>query len=309
MVRILPNTTRPIGIACCVAVLLFFSVAAHAQLESQLSAYTGRNASGYLAPLVGAFGADMNAGLFHTARIPRGGFHLGLEFRVMSVFFTDGDPTFLAVTEGDFLPETTAEAPTVVGSKKAVIVEGQGGTKFAFPGGLDLNSFSMAAPQLRIGSLYGTEALIRYSMFNTGKTELGRLIAYGFGFRHSITQHFGQNMPVDMALFFFWQRLSLGKNERGDNLVAARALAAGLHVSKKIVHLEPYLGISYEGFSIDAHYYNGVEGDTIDLSFDSGDDIYLTLGFSFNAAFMSASGEYNFGDQDALSFGIAFHYH
>lgn len=278
-----------------------------AQVENRLAAYTGRNASGYLEPLVDAFGTVLNSGLFHSAHIQENGFHVSVEARYMSVFFGDGDRTFAAVTEHGFQPEQTAKAPTVVGAKKAVYVEGEGGTRFAFPGGFDLGSFSFAVPQLRVGTLYGTEAVLRLLFLNLGTSDLGSLNLYGFGLRHSISQHVQIDLPVDMSVGLFWQRFSVGKNKGGDELLEANAFSFGVHVSKRLERMEPYAGFSYDRFSMAVDYQAESENsaDAIDLSFDSNEDLHAALGVSYNLAFMTVQCEYNIASQTALSFGFS----
>ena len=51
-------------IGCAGLILLPAASPSFSQIEDQLSAYTGRNATGYLQPLADAFGADLNDGLF-----------------------------------------------------------------------------------------------------------------------------------------------------------------------------------------------------------------------------------------------------
>jgi hypothetical protein len=303
----------------CAALILILAspVSAQLMLEQQLSAYTGKNGSAYVAPLVDAFSANLNSGLYHSAYIPRAGLRLGLEFRFMSVFFTDKDRTFFATTEGNFRPEQTVEVPTVVGPEGAVYVEGEGSTRYAFPGGFDLDSFSFIVPQLRIGASFGTEMLVRYNAFNPGNAGFGALNLYGFGLQHSISQHHGARIPVDLAVGLFWQRFSMGRNERGDDLVLAEAFTAGLQVSKRIGELEPYASIAYNAFSMDVEYVARIihiidetlEYDDVKFSYNSSENYHFTLGISFHLAFLAAHGEYNIGGQNALSFGLAFQYH
>jgi len=295
--------------ALCIVVLLILTAPVSAQLRDQLSAYTGLNASGYVEPLVDAFAADLSAGLFHSAEIPKGGFQLELEILFMSVVFSDQDRTFRAVTEGGFYPESEMDAPTVIGQREAVFVDGDGGTKYAFPGGFDVGALSLAVPQLRIGSLYGTEALIRFALYYTGGAGVSKPTLYGFGGRHSVSQHFGAGFPIEMAVSAFWQRFSVGDNERSDdNLVTSDALSVGLHMSKQFGAFEPYTGVSYESFSTRVFYEGDSPDDVIDITFDSDNHTRLTLGLSLNVAFMTAHGEYNLGGQDSFAVGLALHH-
>ena len=56
------------GIWSAVLILLLASPLS-AQIEDHLSAYTGRNAEGYLDPLVSAMGTCLNGGLFRSGDI------------------------------------------------------------------------------------------------------------------------------------------------------------------------------------------------------------------------------------------------
>jgi hypothetical protein len=278
-----------------------------AQIEDQLSSYTGANGEGYLQPLADAFEADLNDGLFHSAHIPVMGLNVSLEFRVMAVMFGDDDRTFNAVTEGGFVPEQTVQAPTVVGSGDAKIVTGDGGTQFAFPGGFNLNSFAIAVPQLRVGSIRGTQALIRYFAMNTGDVELGNISLIGIGVRHSISQYLAPLFPVDIAGGFFWQSFSLGENSLGDDLISTSAFSIGVQASKRFVVLEPYGGLSLDTFSMDVKYESDALGstNTIDLDFGSSTNLHLTLGLGLNFTYAKGFFEYNVAGQNSFSFGIA----
>jgi hypothetical protein len=296
------------------AMFLFQAIPAQAQLEENLSAYTGRNAEGYFSPLVDAFAADLTAGTFHSAYIPRRGLHLSLELRAMSVYFSDDERTFMATTEGLFVPETTTEAPTVVGSSDVLWIEGNAGTHYAFPSGFDIRSFSTLVPQLRVGAVYGTEAVFRYAYFDAGNALLGdlRFDLYGVGLRHSVSQYMN-DFPIDVALSWFYQRFTLGERERSDDLVSAKTLSIGLQVSKRFKMLEPYAGLAYDRFSLDASYERE-PGDQVDLSFGWDDILQLTLGLSFDLAFLNVHGEYNILEdhfsvrQSAFSVGVALQY-
>ncbi len=294
---------RHLVVLGCALVLAAAVVPAAAQIEDQLSAYTGANAEGYLEPLALAMGSNLNSGLFYSAYIPVEGFHIALEFPVMSVIFGDDDATFTAVTEDGFTPETEAEVSTVVGPGDGVIVENVDlGTAFAFPGGLDLNSFSLSAPQIRIGSVKGTEAVLRGFSLDVGDAEVGNLGLVGIGLRHSISQYM-TDPPVDIAGGFMYQSFTLG-----DELIDATAFSIGVQVSKRIPSgfalIEPYGGLSYDMFSMDVSYE--FDGEPITLEYDSISGVHLTLGLHAQAGFLSLFGEYNLAEQSGIGFGMAF---
>lgn len=293
-------------LACvgCVFAVVVMAVPAAAQIEDQLSAYTGPNAEGYLEPLALAMGADLNSGLFYSAHIPVSGLHVRLETPIMVAIFSDDARTFSATTEGWFEPTTTVDAPTVVGSGEAYIVENVGaGTAFAFPGGFDLNAFALGVPQIRIGSFKGTEAVIRYFSLDIGDAEIGDLSLYGFGLRHSISQYL-VGVPVDLAGGFMYQKFDLG-----EDLIDATAFSFGVQASKRFplvfLELEPYAGLSFDTFQMDVSY-DDIDDMPIDLSFDASSTAHLTLGLHARAAFVSLYGEYNVASQSGYAFGLGF---
>ena len=275
-----------------------------AQIEDQLSAYTGKNATGYLQPLVDAIGANLNSGIFRSASIPKIGVNIRLEVQVMGVIFSDDDKTFNAITERGFIPEQSYPlAPTVVGSTKAAYFYKGGGTA-VFPGGLDLHSLALAVPQLRIGAFYGTEAIFRYFSINAGDTDIGDIGLFGFGLRHSISQYLGPKLPVDLAAGFFWQKFTLG-----EDLISSNAFSVGVQASKRFARfLVPYSGLSYDTFSMDVSYKNEAEDLDIDLNFDRMSTMRLTIGLLVNFPGLNVFGEYGIASQSSFSFGVAFGY-
>jgi len=297
---------RALAAVVLAAVIVAAGSPAAAQIGDQLSAYTGVNAKGYLNPLVDAIGTNLNGGLFHTARIPVSGFHISLETPVVAVLFADDEATFDAVTENGFSPEQTVDAPTIVGTGEAVIVTGDEGTSFAFPGGFDLNSFALAVPQLRIGSYMGTEALVRYIAINTGDVEIGDISLIGFGLRHNINQYFGEDFPVDLAGGFFWQSFKMG-----DDLLEANAMSFGVQASKRYgttAAIEPYLGLSLDSFGMDVSYESESSGEPeqVDFSFESETSARLTLGLSMSYSVVNVNAEYTVAGQNGFAFGLSF---
>ena len=288
-----------------------------AQIEGQLSAYTGQNATGYLQPFASAFGADLNSGIFRTASIPKMEPKIRLELQVMSVIFGDDDRTFRAVTERGFTPETYAYAPTIVGSGKALIVEGPDGTAFAFPGGLDLHSFALAAPQLRAGGLFGTEVILRYFALNVGGSDdaessdsgLGKISLFGIGLKHSVSQYLPPGIPVDLSAGFFWQSFGLGENKKGDKLISSKTFSIGVQASKKMARFyEPYAGVSYDTHSMNVSYESEATGSTttVDIDFEKDSSLHLTLGFMFEFPVVKAFAEYNVAGMNSFAFGLGF---
>ncbi len=193
-------------------------------VQNQISVYTGDNAVGYLQPLANAIGATLNSAFGYSAYIPKTSFHISLEAPVMGVFFDEDDDIFQATTESGFDPTTTVEVPTVVGPGEAVVVTGTGGAQFAFPGGLQLNSFGLVVPQLRLSSLAGTEAVIRWVAYDQGDADVGKIDMFGIGGRHSISQYLGENPTLDLAVGLLYQTFEVGESDFGNPFVESSAL-------------------------------------------------------------------------------------
>lgn len=291
--------------AAIAAIALLVASPLPAQIEDHLAAYTGENAAGYLDPLAGAIGTSLGAGLFRGAAIPKTGFNIALEFPIVGLYFSDDDGTFRATTEGDFIPKQTVRAPTVVGPTEAVLVDGDGGTHFAFPGGFDVGSFAVAAPQLRIGSVFGTEALVRFFAAKIGDSELGNVMLFGFGAQHSISQYLPPDPPVDLAAGFFWQRFTLGENERGGDLMKTGTWSIGVQASRTFAAATPYTGLSYNAYSLDVSYESetGGEAETIELSFDE-DYVQWTIGVELDLSILDLFAEYNVASRSSFAFGL-----
>jgi hypothetical protein len=275
---------------------------ATAQLEDNLAAYPDNMAEGYLKPLQEAFGQTLNSNWFTTAYIPPSGLHARLDLKAMSVLFGDDDDTFQATTGGDFSPEQTVDASTVVGPGDAVAVTGDGGTVFVFPGGFDLNSFTLGVPQLTIGAIAGTEALIRFFSLDTGDSEIGDISFIGIGVRHSISQYMVMP-PLDLAASITYQKLDVG-----EDLLNAKAFSLGVQGSKNFGTFTPYGGLSYDTISMDAHYeYDGAtEIEEIDLNMEKESSLHATLGFELllGPVHLNLSGD--LAKRSGLSAGFGF---
>ena len=278
-------------------------------VQNQISVYTGPNAEGYLQPLANAFGAALNSSFGYSAYIPRTSFHLSLETPVMGIFFEDEDRFFTATTESGFQPETAVEdAPTVVGPGQARVISGSGGASFAFPGGLDLNSFGLVVPQLRVSSLAGTEAVIRWLAYESGDADIGKIDLFGLGGRHSVSQYMGETPPLDLAVGVFWQSFKVGENDSGGDFVSSDALSLQLQASKRapmgFLTFEPYAGVAWEKLDLDLAY-DDTNGDPVGVAMEAGNDLRFTVGAGFNFVAGHLWADYSFADTSNFTFGLA----
>jgi hypothetical protein len=281
---------------------------AGAQVDDRLEAYTGRNATGYMAPLVDGFRSNLNSGLFHSARVPTGGFYVGLEFVGTATLFGEDSRTFMATTEGDFEPEITTEAPTVVGDTEAVYVTGDSALTFVFPGGFDVDNMILSCPQLRVGSWKGTEVVGRLILYDTGSTEVGRLGVWGVGVRHSVSQYLPKVAPVDVALAAMWQHAELHNDDDQDVLDSELATLA-VHSGVELGSVYPYAGLSIAWYTMAIRYrFDDISAGPVELDFSSSADLQLTLGVSYRVGFVAAYGEYNLAAEHSVAAGLSVQY-
>jgi len=291
--------------------LLVLATAASASIEDQLSVYGEANAKGYLEPLVEAGGADLNLGLFESAYIPTDGWYVKLEFRGMGTWFKNDEKTFSATTEDGFSPETTTEAPTVVGPGDAVEVGGDGGTKFFFPGGFDLGSFALATPQIRFGAVKGTEGLVRFVTAVLGDNELGDLQLWGVGVRHSISQYLDPDLGYNIAAGFMYSSFKAGKNKSGNDMFDVTAWTIGAEGSKIWrkggAAVEPYVGLSLDSYSGNVEYQSEVGTPSeVSVKYDASYGFRASLGLLASVQYVAGQIEYNLGSRSSITFSLGF---
>lgn len=292
---------KRIFLTVCVLCVVFSATSLHAQdLEDFVSKYTSENGQGYMQPLADAFGANLNSGWYHSARIPKTGFHIKVGLETVIALIGNKQKTFTATTESPFYPTTTAEVPTIFGSTQVISVEGQAGTVYNFPGGFDIKILPIAVPQLTVGALFGTEASVRYFDMKISD-DLGKLSLFGFGLRHSISQYLPV-VPVDLAGGFFYQSFKLG------DIVNASALLIGVQGSKSFSLLTLYGGLGYESANLDIAYTYDADDEREEIGFDlsGANSVRLTVGFSLQLLILNLHAGYTLASQSVVGVGLGF---
>ena len=268
-------------------------------LEDNLSAYTDQTAEGYLKPLQTAFGQGLNSNLFTTAAVPSIGFHAHFDIKAMSMLYDDADKTFMATTGGDFTPAQQVKVPTAVGSTESVIVDGDSGTQYIFPGGFDLSSFSFGVPQLTVSGL-GTEVMVRWLGFSTGTNEVGDVSLLGLGIRHGISRYV-PSLGFDLSAGFYYNKFSVDTD-----LVDVETYSFGLQASKGFPVLSPYGGLSYDTVEMSSVYTANVGAgeETIHLDMKTEKTFHATGGANMNLGFFHANGALDFAKHFGVSVGV-----
>lgn len=284
------------------AMLLAICSPLYAQsLEDYVSKYTSENGTGYMQPLADAFGASINSGLYHGARIPTLGFNIYIGVETMTALIADDQRTFIAKTEAPFTPEKTAQTSTIFGSTTGASVNGTGGTVYNFPGGLDVSKLPIAVPQVTVGSILGTEATLRFIQV-TLDDNYGKVKLFGFGARHSISQYF-KDLPIDLAAGFFIQKFEVG------NIVEANAKYFGVQGSYSTSVFTFYGGVGLESATLDISYDYESSGNgtsTIAFDLDADNSARFTAGVAINLVLLKLHADYNFGAQKVVGIGLGF---
>jgi len=292
-----------VAVLACLAALAA-PPGASAQLTENLGGLTDENIPGYLAPLNTGLSGTMNAAIFRTGRVPKAGVNISGGIVIMAIGFDDEDKTYVPTDPEGFTSLEPTEVPTVIGDPAGAQVAGEGGLTQQYPGGFDLEGFEIAAPQISIGSVFGTRAVIRYVAFDLGDSDLGQFSYFGVGAQHSISQWIPDLLPVDLAAGFMVQRFEIG-----DEIVKARTLYVGVTASKQFTYLRPYAGVGIDSIRLDGDYVDddGQEPDlSFDFSLDRQTDPHLTLGVAADAQFVSAFVELNVAAATGVAVGLSF---
>lgn len=128
---------------------------------------------------------------------------------------------------------------------------------FTLPPGGDYSSIFAGVPQIEIGSLYGTELLLRFIPPIKMSEEIGKFSFYGLGLKHSISQYF-DDQGFDMAIQGVYQTTEL-TNQVGVTNAELKATATmmnfNIQASKKFEDLfDVYTGFSYDMIEIDTKF-------------------------------------------------------
>jgi hypothetical protein len=281
---------------CRVATLLLLASApASAQsVEDYLGRYVGANAQGYLGPLADVFGATLNSGWTHSARVPAG-FHLRVDLVGVGAMIGDGQRTFQATTEGPFSPQTTTTAPTIFGSSTPVVVQGQGGTSYVFPAGVPVSRLGVVVPQLTVGTVAGTAVSLRWFGYDIDD-DLGKLSLLGFGAQHDLGRYF-TDLPVDLSVGAYWQSLELGDPFKTSGFVVE------VFAGRRMGVLGLFGGLGYENASTELNLERE-DADPVTISVDAANSVRGTVGLALHLPFFELFADYTLASQQAFTIGL-----
>lgn len=296
------QSSRPVRMVLLVMGMLFVTAGARAQsdLETTLKQFDADGVKGYIQPIADLFGANMNAGLYHSAKLEPAGFHIALDIVAMGANVGDDQKTYNAKAPAGFEP--TFKTATVFGGKKST-VRSTIDTSLSYSGIADgiLNTslFPLAAPQVTLGYIYGTSATLRFVTVPSSVTKsLGSITLFGLGVQHSVSQYLPE-FPVDLSGGLFYSRFSVG------DFIDFNSIAFGAQASKKFAVLAVYGGLQYESSTMSLEYTSS-SSSKVNVDLDGANTIRFTLGAGLDLVVLHVFADANFGSITNFSAGIGF---
>ena len=290
------------------ALLLFLPAhltRAESELERALRQYSFEAVKGYIQPVADLFGANMNSGFSQSAAIPASGFHMSFKIIGMGSLVSDDQKSYSIVLPAGFTlaPGTTLKTATVFGDKGTLFTDPATGFSYRGSDGVvNTSIFPLAVPQLTIGSVYGTEATVRFiTLPEFGDGDFPKTTLWGIGGRHSISQYI-QDAPLDIAVGVMYGKFTVG------DMIDLSAVTFGAQASKEFSVLILYTGIQSEKSTMNLKYTSTdpTAPPAVDIDLDGANSVRFTLGLGLNLGIFKIFGDANFGSVKTFSAGFGF---
>ena len=237
----------------------------------------------------------MSAGWYRTAAIPQMGLNVSFDIIAMGSSVGDNQKSYTRNA-----PWGSFQTATAFGSTGTLSTDPNTGFSLrGSDGAFNTPIFPLATLQLRVGSFYGTEVIIR-GLPIPSISGSPKVTFLGFGARHSISQYIPES-PVDLAGGIFYTHISFG------DLIDMKSFSFGAQASKSFSVLEVYGGLAYEKSTMDLGYTSTTAGGgNVSISLDGANTFRATLGLGLNLAIFHIYGDANFGSVTNFSAGIGF---
>ncbi len=212
--------------------------------------------------------------------------------------------------------------PTIVGSdQENLVVEFPGATiqgqtlasqtiNVAEVKGLlnNLSALPMGAIQIGLGTVYGTKAYFRWFP-EVDIQDLGKFSFFGFGGMHNPGVWFPNPLPIDFAIGFFTQKLTVG------DVFESTATQFGIFASKTFgigVSVTPYVGLTSESSTTTLKYDfvfdtpTGQSTSTLQFDLEGENTTGITLGAAFNLFILNISADYKIAKTNTATVALTF---
>ncbi|MFN0156560.1 MAG: DUF6588 family protein [Bacteroidota bacterium] len=279
------------------------SLRAQSELETTLEQFSGDAVKGYIQPIADFFGANMNAGFYHTAAIPNSGFHLSVDIIGMGSMVGDDNKTYDRALPSGF-SASSFKAPTIFGDKDgAVYVDPNTNASYGSSGGIiNTSIFPLAVPQLTVGNFYGTVATVRFIATPAlSDDKFPSTTLFGIGARHSISQYLPEP-PLDISAGIMYSSFTVG------DILDFKGLSIGAQASKSFSVLTLYGGLAWEQSTLGLSYTSTSVSSTplVDIELDGENNFRFTMGAGLTLGFFNLFADANFGSVTNFSGGIGF---
>ena len=291
-------TKRLVGIF---AGLLIISTAMHAQnpFEDAIKQLSSDNVKGYLQPFINGVGANLNSGLYNTAEIGESGFHLRLTVVAMGTLIGDAEKTYDATPPQPF-SQTPVPTATVFGGTGTVVNGPVGsGIQYQFQNGqVKTSIIPLAAPQLTLGTIFGTQAIVRYVPIPEIH-DFPKVTLFGIGAQHSLNRYLS-SVPVDLSAGLFYQSLTVG------DIIDIKTFNLGAQASKSWSLFTLYGGVQYETSSMNLTYTRTGTSERLSVDFSGENKLRATAGLGINLVILHLNADISVGKVTVASAGIGF---
>jgi hypothetical protein len=299
------RTARALAVVLCAVGFLLILIPStspsQTALESALAAYGEENVKGYMQPFADLFGANMNSGYYWTAKVPVAGFTFEFDIITMGAMVGDSEKKFDATTPDGFTP-ATFESATIFGEKGGLVTDSPSQLSYRGADGVfNTSMMPLATPQIKIGSLFGTEFLGRGVYLPALGDNFESTTMWAIGARHNVSQWFG-TLPVDLSAGIYYSSLTTG------DLISFNGLMIGAQASKEFGVLTVYGGLGYQSSTLTLKYDSTVPSapGTVEIELDGKNNVAFTVGAGLSFGVFKVFADINVGSVTNLSGGIGF---
>ncbi len=289
------------GILAVLLVIGTSFAVSQSDLEKNLEQYNATTVTGYIQPVTDLFGANMHSGYYHAADIEKFGFHLRLDIVAMGAAVSDNQKTYTASAPTGFNPATFSTA-TVFGGAGTEVTDAGTGLKYRGTDGVfNTNYMPLLVPQLTIGNVFGTQAMIRYiTIPKMNGDQIPNITLWGLGARHSISQYLPM-VPVDLSAGIYFNSFTFG------DIIDFKGVAINAQVSKSFSILTLYGGLQWENSSMNLKFTStDVTSPMVDITMDGANNFRFTAGLDLGLGPIHLFADANLGSVTVFSGGIGF---
>lgn len=295
---------HPLVLALAGVCMLSPAAVAQSSLEDALEQYSATSVQGYIKPLIDLFGANLNSGFFAGKAAPSG-ISIRLSLIGMAASVSDERKTYTAITPAGFDP-ATFETATIFGGQGTTVTDANNpALQYRGSDGLiNATTFPFAVPQLTVGSILGTEALVRFIATPAfgDNDEFPKATLFAIGVRHDIGKYLGPTLPVALGAGVMYSSFKVG------DILTVTGLTVGAQVSKTVSVLTVYGGAAWEKTTMNLTYTStdpSASG-TVDIDIDGANTFRVLAGLSLKLFVARVFADANFGSVMNFSGGLSF---